>query len=153
MEIALKRASAADAQQLYALQIHSFKPLLDKYQDFDTDPGAEKIERTIGRLGEGNSFFYFIQLDGIHIGAIRIIDLGDLCMLKQIFILPEYQGHGYAQTAIALAESLHKDAVHWELDTIKQEEKLCHLYEKMGYRQTGKEENIKDGMTLVFYRK
>jgi hypothetical protein len=39
----------------------------------------------------------------------------------------------------------------WELDTIKQEGKLCHLYEKMGYKQTGREETIKEGMTLVFY--
>jgi len=52
-----------------------------------------------------------------------------------------------------MAESLHKNAVNWELDTIKQETKLCYLYEKMGYRQTGKEVKIKDGMDIVSYRK
>ena len=34
-----------------------------------------------------------------------------------------------------------------------QEEKLCRLYEKLGYRQTGESYDIKDGMTIVFYEK
>jgi GNAT superfamily N-acetyltransferase len=153
MQISLKRACVSDAEELYELQIRSFKPLLDKYQDYKTNPGAEKIERTVGRLNESSSFYYFAQRAEINIGAVRIIDLGDLCQLKQIYILPEYQGHGYAQKAILLAEALHKNATSWELDTIKQEAKLCHLYEKMGYLQTGKEDKIKDGMDIIFYKK
>lgn len=50
-------------------------------------------------------------------------------------------------------EALYPEAAHWELDTIKQEPKLCHLYEKLGYRQTGKEEELQPGMTIVFYEK
>lgn len=153
MEIILKRACISDAEQLYKLQIKSFKPLLDKYQDYETNPGAEKIERTIGRLKEHNSFYYFIQIGNDNIGAVRILDFGDLCILKQIYILPKYQGNGYAQKAILMIESLHNNATTWELDTIKQEAKLCYLYEKMGYRRTGKEEKIKDGMDIVFYKK
>jgi len=153
VNISLKKAKVSDSEHLYELQIKSFKPLLDKYQDFDTNPGAEALERTIDRLNEANSDYYFIQLDNENIGAIRIISKGDLCKLKQIYILPCHQGNGYAQRAILIAESLYTDISHWELDTIKQESKLCYLYEKMDYRKTGKEENIKDGMTLVSYRK
>jgi len=153
MKLSLKKAKISDSAHLYELQIKSFKPLLDKYQDFDTNPGAEKLERTINRLNEANSDYYYIQLDNESIGAMRIINKDDLCKLKQIYILPEYQGNGYAQQAILIAESLYTAISHWELDTIKQESKLCYLYEKMGYRQTGTEESIKDGMTLVFYRK
>lgn len=112
MEIILKRAYISDAEQLYELQIKSFKPLLDKYQDYETNPGAEKIERIIGRLHEHNSFYYFIQIEHSIIGAVRIVDFGDLCRLKQIYILPEYQGRGYAQKAILLVESLHKNAIN-----------------------------------------
>ena len=42
---------------------------------------------------------------------------------------------------------------NWELDTILQEPKNCHLYEKMGYRQTGRTEVINERLTLVFYEK
>lgn len=89
----------------------------------------------------------------INIGAIRINKINDLCELKQIYILPKYQGNGYAQQAIVMIESLYPEAKHWELDTIKQEAKLCHLYEKMGYKQTGKEVSVKDELTLIFYKK
>ena len=37
-----------------------------------------------------------------HIGAVRICDFEKRCVLKQIFILPEYQGYGYAQEAIKM---------------------------------------------------
>ena len=153
MDIRLKKADITDVKVLYEFQIKAFKPLLEKYQDYDTNPGAETIERTINRLDEQNSYYYFIQLDHQNIGAIRILSFGDLCMLKQVYVLPEYQGNGYAQQAMLLAESIHKGAVTWELDTIKQESKLRYLYEKMGYRLTGKEEKIKDGMDLVFFKK
>ena len=73
--------------------------------------------------------------------------------MKQIFILPEYQGYGYAQEAIKMVESFYTKAKRWELDTILQEKKLCYLYEKMGYQKTGKTEKIKDGMDLVYYAK
>jgi GNAT superfamily N-acetyltransferase len=151
--ISLRKASLADCQELYDIQIKSFAALLEKYQDYDYNPGAEKIEKTEKRLKEVNSDYYFICLGDEHIGAIRIIKQDTLCKLKQVYILPAYQNRGYAQQAILAVESLYPKTNRWELDTIKQEAKLCHLYEKMGYRQTGHEDAIKEGMTLVFYAK
>jgi len=102
MGISLVKATVADAEELYKMQIKSFKPLLDKYQDYEVNPGAEKIDRTIYRLNEKNSSYYFIKNDDASIGAIRILDFDALCMLKQMYILPEHQGNGYAQKAIFL---------------------------------------------------
>jgi RimJ/RimL family protein N-acetyltransferase len=153
MVISLSKASFADCSELYSMQIMSFATLLEKYEDYDYSPGAERIEKTENRLKEDNSDYYFICLGDRHIGAIRIVKIDTICKLKQIYILPQYQNKGYAQQAISAAESLHPDANRWELDTIKQESKLCHLYEKMGYKQTGHEEVIMDNMTLVFYAK
>ena len=42
---------------------------------------------------------------------------------------------------------------YWCLDTILQEKGNLHLYEKMGYHQTGKVEHINDQMDIVFYEK
>lgn len=85
-------------------------------------------------------------------GCIRIAYDNEVCTLKQILILPTFQGNGYAQSAIALAESMYSQKV-WRLDTIKQEVKLCHLYEKLGYKRTYKEQKVSEIMTLVFYQK
>ena len=134
MRISLQKASVSDSEVLYDLQIKAFAELLAKYQDYETNPGAEKLERTIQRFNMPNTDYYFVQLEGSNIGAIRIVQMNELCLLKQICILPERQGFGYAQQAIMLVESLYPSANHWELDTIKQESKLCHLYEKMGYK-------------------
>ena len=153
MEINLNKASSSDYEEIYNMQTVSFKPLLEKYQDYEFSPGAEKIEKTRQRLEESFTDYYFICLGDMHIGAIRICRFDSLCKLKQIFILPDFQGKGYAQQAIMLAESLYPDAKRWELDTICQETKLCHLYEKMGYAKTGKIQHVKDGMDIVDYAK
>ena len=52
-----------------------------------------------------------------------------------MFIVPEHQGKGYGQDAMALVEDV-VDAECWELETILQEEGNCYFYEKMGYRRT-----------------
>ena len=66
--------------------------------------------------------------------------------------MPEFRGRGIAQEAMRLCEDMH-GSENWELDTILQEPGNCHLYEKMGYRQTGRTEVINERMTLVFYEK
>lgn len=93
MMIELVRADSSDAKELHAMQVKSFKELLEKYQ-----------------------------------------------------------GQGIAQKAIQLCEELHGNG-NWELETILQEPRNCHLYEKMGYRQTGKTKVINERLTLTFYEK
>jgi GNAT superfamily N-acetyltransferase len=66
--------------------------------------------------------------------------------------MEEYRGKGYAQEAILAVEELYGPD-HWELDTIMQEKGNLHLYEKMGYRQTGRVEHINERMDIVFYEK
>ena len=99
--------------------------------------------------------YALIQADGETVGAIRVVDKKETGKNKRIsplFILPEYQGRGLAQQAMLEAERIHGGG-GWELDTILQEKGNCHLYEKMGYRQTGKMKKINDRLTLVFYEK
>jgi GNAT superfamily N-acetyltransferase len=136
------------------MQVAAFAPLLDKYHDYGTNPASEPLEKIVQRMGQAFTDYYFICLGSETIGAIRIVRLQDgACRISPMFILPKFQGKGYAQQAIKQVESLYPNACRWELDTIKQEQKLCHLYEKMGYAATGKEKTIQDGMTIVFYTK
>lgn len=50
-------------------------------------------------------------------------------------------------------ERRYTPAHGWELDTILEEAGNCHLYEKVGYRKTGRLQKMNDRMTLVFYEK
>ncbi len=151
MPIQLKKAGLADSQLIHQMQVEAFTPLLEKYGDLATNPAAETLEKTIQRLEHPATDYYLILLDQIRIGAIRVIRLANhSCRISPLFILPGFQGRGYAQAAIRLLDSIYP-AVSWELSTIKQETGLCHLYEKMGFKKAADEKIIQDGLTLVHY--
>ena len=97
--------------------------------------------------------YYLIEAEGETVGMLRVCDFGVNCRLSPICILPEFRGKNYARQAISAMEQLYPEAKTWQLDTIAQEEYLCRLYESVGYRETGKTENLKEGMDLVFYAK
>lgn len=154
MEIKLQKAFIDDCEDIHKIQVISFRYLLHKYNDKNTNPGSESIDTIIFKMGQDFSDYYFIKRKDEKIGAIRIITLQEnICRISPMFILPEFQGKGYGQQAIAEAEKLYPYAVGWRLDTIKEERKLCHFYEKMGYQKTGKEECVQDNMTIVYYSK
>lgn len=155
MRVALLKADISDAKELHAMQIKAFKELLEKYRDFETSPASEGVEKVEARLKQDTTFYYFICIGQQKVGAVRVVDkkeAGKNKRISPIFILPEFQGKGIAQKAIRLCEEVHGNE-NWELDTILQEPKNCHLYKKMGYRQTGKTKVINERLTLTFYEK
>lgn len=155
MEVKLLRANVDNAKEIHAMQVEAFKELLKKYQDFDTNPGNEAVEKVEARLKQDFTFYYFICAGQQKAGAVRVVDNkepGTDRRISPIFILPEFQGKGIAQKAIRLCEELHGDG-NWKLETILQEARNCHLYEKMGYRPTGRTEVINERLTLIFYEK
>ena len=155
MEIRLIRIGVDDAEKLWKMQVQAFQGLYEKYQDTETSPATEKLDKTIMRLKQPFTHYYFIEADGVTVGAVRVVDKGEEGRAKKIspiFILEEYRNRGYAQEAMRLAEKIHGSS-GWELDTILQEEGNCRLYEKMGYHQTGKTETVNHRLTLVRYQK
>lgn len=154
MNVTLLPAGMADAQRIWHMQRIAFRDLLDRYQDFATNPGNETLERVQQRLAMPQTYFYIIRADGRDAGAIRIVDGhdGSRKRISPLFVLPAFSGRGIAQEAIRLAEDVH-GSTHWSLGTILQEPKNCHLYEKMGYVATGETKIINDRMTLVIYEK
>ena len=151
----LNKIGVDDAEKLWKMQVKAFQGLYEKYQDTETSPATETIDKIIMRLNQSFTYYYFIEENGIIVGAVRVVDRQEKGMAKRIspiFIMEEYRNKGYAQRAIQLVEEIHGSS-DWELDTILQEKGNCYLYEKMGYQQTGKTETINNKMTLVFYKK
>lgn len=154
-ELQLIRATVSDAAEIWTMQKAAFAELLQKYQDFETNPANEPLEKTITRLKQPFTYFYFIVINGIKVGAIRVVDKKSDSELKHIsplFIMPEYRNCGYAQAAISEVERLHCSS-GWEIDTILQEPSNCHLYEKMGYCRTDKVKVVNSKLTLIYYTK
>lgn len=153
MKMKLVRIGIQDAETLWKMQVEAFQDLYEKYQDTETSPATETIDKIQMRLNQTFTYYYFIEVDHITVGAIRVVDKKEGAKrISPIFIMSKYRKKGYAQKAIQLVEEIHGDS-EWELDTILQEKGNCYLYEKLGYLQTGKTEMINDKLTLVSYRK
>lgn len=151
--VTLRKAQETDCPAIHRMQVQAFAPLLAKYQDHASNPAAESVDDVVRRFRQSFTDYVWIEQEGVPVGLMRVCDFGDNCRISPICVLPAHQGQGIAQQALRLVEQAYPNAHRWTLDTILQEEKLCHLYEKMGYRRTGEYQNIKPGMDLVFYQK
>ena len=119
MCIHLKKVNLEDSEKVHEMQKQGFKALLEKYKDYDTNPGAKTLEKVKWRFTLDNIDQYFIFLCNIAIGYFRVHRIDEVtCRLSQMFILPEYQVNGYAQTAITQAELLYPAVEKWNLDKL-----------------------------------
>ena len=150
----LVRANVSDCEKIWSMQIEAFADLLAKYQDYETSPGNEPKERVRAKLLDEFTFFYFIHYENDIVGAVRVVDRknGDRKRIAPIFIMKRFRNKGLAQKTFEEIEKIH-GSNNWMLDTILQEEGNCYLYEKIGYRRTGKIENINERMDIVYYEK
>ena len=150
----LVRANVSDCEKIWSMQIEAFADLLAKYQDYETSPGNEPKEHIHAKLLDEFTFFYFIYHEDEIAGAVRVVDRkkGDRKRIAPIFIMKKFRNRGLAQKAFEEIERIH-GINHWMLDTILQEEGNCYLYEKLGYKRTGKIEHINERMDIVYYEK
>lgn len=126
MNISLKKAVLSDCTEIHKMQVSAFTQLLLKYQDYDTNPALEPLERIEFKFNQDATDYLFILADNVKIGVVRIVKFSEeVHRISPIFILPEFQNKGYAQMAMAEIESRYSDARDWHLDTIKQEAKLA----------------------------
>lgn len=153
MRIILEKATLEDANALHELQIKSFLPLLEKYNDLETNPACEPLEKTLNRINDPLKGFYKILKDGSLVGGIVIKKSAlNTLFIGPIFIDPDFQNQKIAQKAISLLEELFPKIDFFELATIKEEEGNIHLYEKLGYIFTGVSKKI-NHLNIIFFKK
>lgn len=157
--IKLKLVTEKEAECLHRLQIEAFMPLYEKYKDDDTSPAKEKLEKVIEKINEENADFYFIMFNGENVGGVRVRWHQDkkvyenVKWISPIFIISKFQNKGIASNVIEQLFDIYPNTLEWRLDTIKQEEGNCHLYEKCGFVRVGDDIVLNENMTLVNYVK
>lgn len=145
----------SDIDIVFEIQKAAYKPLYEKYHDDNTNPYMESKETVLKKyMRTGTKGYLFIK-DGVPVGVVRIslYPESKSGKVSALGVHPQYQGQGIAYQALSEIEKMHSDVERWFLDTILQEAGNCHLYEKIGYKRTGKMEEISENMTLVFYEK
>lgn len=155
ISVELKKFEPGDLERVFEIQLSAYKPLYEKYRDDDMSPYMESAETLLRKYTRPGTVGYIFLEDGEAVGAVRIILDAERKSgrVSALGVLPRCQGRGIAQKALLEIETVHSEVENWYLDTILQEEGNCRLYEKLGYRKTGKYEEIKENMTIVFYEK
>ena len=145
----------SDIDTVFEIQRAAYKSLYEKYHDDDTSPYKESNETVLRKYTREGAIGYLIIAEGVVVGAVRVdINTENKSgRIAALCVMPQYQGRGIAQKVLLEIERLHPDIERWFLDTILEEEGNCHLYEKLGYRKTGKIEVVNERMTLVFFEK
>ena len=77
MSITLRQAKREDLEKVWKMQIEAFAGLLEKYQDYDMSPAAEKIDKIIARFEQPWTTYFFIEAEGTDVGAVRVVDKKD----------------------------------------------------------------------------
>lgn len=153
-DIELSPATENDAPLIHDIKYKAFLPLYEKYQDDETNPVKDSLERTIELINQEDTDYLIIKYKKVPVGAVRIVhDNFGAYRISPLFILPEYQNIGIGNTALQLVFETYPEAVVWRLETILQETGNCHLYEKSGFTRTSYENKINNKMTLVGYEK
>ncbi|WP_127536965.1 GNAT family N-acetyltransferase [Paenibacillus illinoisensis] len=154
MDVSLCKADLNDAVTIHNMKVKAFMPLLETYQDFETSPANETVEKVITQINQSFTDYFIIYHVDVAVGGIRVVKKEDqIYSVSPIFILPEHQGKGIAQNVFTSVEQKYDDAKSWRLGTILQEKGNCYLYEKIGYKKTGITKVINDKMTMIFYEK
>ena len=71
-DINLVLATGDDAELIHQMKYEAFLPLYEKYQDDETSPVKEQIEKVINQLQEERTDYYLIQCQGEVVGAVRV---------------------------------------------------------------------------------
>jgi isopentenyldiphosphate isomerase len=150
--ISLKKASIEDAEELLALQREVFMPLYKKYNDHETSPVTQTMERFKAKFERGD--YFKILFEAELAGSVFVYEKSPgLMRLHIINILEKYHNKGIAQAVMKRLEIMYPEADAWELDTILTEERNCYLYEKMGYKRTGEAKVINQDLAIIRYQK
>jgi len=158
-KVTLRKVGVEASERWLAMQVETFTPFLEKYEDHEIDPATESLEKVRSRFQPWQEHFY-IELNGEVVGGIRsawwVKDDGSVperYRLGNMMILPQYQNLGIGQEAVRLLEAQYPNAISWELDTLLQEERNLYFYEKLGYVRVGEPHVVNEKLSLVYYKK
>lgn len=160
--ITVRETRREEALLLSEIQKQAFAPLYERYHDAG-NPYLRGVEDVANRL-DSPYFRYFTVLEDAEIvGGVLYkckgkgptfeeLKEGEY-YLQRVYIKPERQCLGIAQTAILLCEKELPDAKYCMVDFPQDLEKNRRCYEKVGFRDTGRRLETDPGVVLACYEK
>lgn len=162
MNIWIRETQEAEALELSNIQKAAFRPIYEKYHD-EGNPCLRGVEDIANRLGAEYFRYFTIFLDEETVGGVLYKCKGSTPFgenlgegqyyLQRVYIKPELQCKGIAQTALLLCEKEFADAKCFWVDFPEDLIKNRRCYEKVGFVDTGKRLEVQPGLVLASSKK
>lgn len=162
MNISIKPTQENESLELCSIQQAAFLPLYEKYHD-EGNPYLRGEEDISDRLNSDYFRYFTIFSDGEIVGGVlykrkgrtpfvRNLEEGQY-YLQRVYIKPEQQCKGIAQTAILLCEKELTNAKCFLVDFPEDLMKNKRCYEKAGFVDTGKRLQVQPNLVLACFEK
>jgi len=160
--VKIKATETSEALLLSEIQKQAFLPLYERYHD-EGNPCLRGVEDVANRLNSPFFKYFTIFEDEEIVGGVLYkckgkgpffekLKEGEY-YLQRIYIKPERQCQGIAQTAILLCEKEFPDAKLFSVDFPEDLIKNRRCYEKAGFKDTGKRLEAEPGLILACFEK
>ncbi|MFQ5953272.1 MAG: GNAT family N-acetyltransferase [Candidatus Omnitrophota bacterium] len=151
MNIEIKKADVADAEEILALQKLVFRAESNAYDHCAIPPLAQTLESITSKFR--NKVFLKAVNDGKIIGSIRAFKEGETCYLEKLFIHPSFQGHGIGTKLMQRIEKYFVGKVkRIQLSTDNNNKHNVQLYQRLGYKAY-KTDKVADNVTFIYMEK
>jgi ribosomal protein S18 acetylase RimI-like enzyme len=150
MNIDIVVSSAADAEEILALQKLAYQYEADLYQDDSIPPLKQTLKEMKGDY-DTNIILKAIAENKI-IGSVRAYLKEGTCCIGRLIVHPDCQNRGLGSRLMNAVEDAFPQASRFELFTGHKSERNLYLYQKLGY-QIFKTVPVNDSLKLVFLQK
>jgi len=129
----LRKAKANDSEFAYRTKKAAFGQYVEQVWGWD-----EEEQRQLHERRYASQEFSVIQLSGVNVGIMAIVQEPDCVKLNQMFVLPEYQGRG---TGTACTMRVIEDAAASELSVrlrvLKVNSRAIAFFQRLGFKSVG----------------
>lgn len=149
-DIAIKKASIKDAEELFQLQKLAYISEAKIYNDYTIPPLIQSLEES------RETFKTYIILKAVSggkiIGSVRGELTDDYVYIGRLMVHPDYQGHGLGTRLMQTIEAEFPQIKKFALATGHRSERNLYLYRKLGFKIVHSE-IVNDRLTLVHLEK
>lgn len=147
----IEQATGRDLDGILRLQKRAFHGQALIYSDFRLPSLTQSPDDLQREFRE--KIIYKLELDGALIGSVRCFLQEETLHIEKLMVDPLLQNRGIGTGIMQQLEALYSPVVkRFRLSTGHKSSRNLHLYNKLGYRETGREP-LNAGCTLVHLEK
>jgi ribosomal protein S18 acetylase RimI-like enzyme len=131
--VELRKATSSDSEFAYQTKKAAFREYVEKVWGWDEEQQRQLHERRFA-----SQDFQVIQVSGIDVGILAVVQQPDCVKVNQLFILPEYQSRGIGTACMRrIMEDAAVSRLPVRLQVLKVNSPAVAFYQRLGFRSIG----------------